>query len=103
VGDGLLLGSPPSWSKGMVETTLALLEHEGRSRADYGLEAMVDFSFGPERWAEEIRAWQDLGGTHLTLRAMDVAIDVVGGKRMEYRGPQDYIDALRAFKQETGL
>ena len=64
---------------------------------------MVDFSFGPERWGPELEAWQKLGGTHLSLRAMDVAIDVVGGKVMNYHGPQDYIDALRTFKTETGL
>ena len=103
VGDGLLLGSPPSWSKKILATTFELLEKEGRSRADFGSEAMIDFSFGPDRWASEIATWRELGGTHLTLRAMDVATDSVGGTPMGYAGPQAYIDALRSFKAETGL
>jgi probable F420-dependent oxidoreductase len=103
VGDGLLLGSPPSWSKKLMATTFELLDKAGRSRAEFGSEAMIDFSFGPERWASEIATWRELGGTHLTLRAMDIAVEVMGGKPVGYAGPQAYIDALRSFKAETGL
>jgi probable F420-dependent oxidoreductase len=103
MGDGLLLGSPPSWSKKMLATLDEALAHEGRSRTDFGTEASIDFSHGPETWAKEIESWRELGGTHLSLRAMDTAVEVSGGKHMGYDGPQAYIDVLRTFAKATGL
>ena len=38
----------------------------------------------------------------VSLRAMDMASEAVGAKRVGYRGPRDYIDALETFRREVG-
>jgi hypothetical protein len=56
-----------------------------------------DFSSPRESWAEEIRHWEEIGGTHVSLRAMDVASEFVGERIVGYQGPQSYIEALETF------
>ena len=46
--------------------------------------------------------WQEAGGTHLSLRAMDTGAALVGVKHVGYKGPADYIRALETFKKEIG-
>ena len=46
--------------------------------------------------------WKEWGGTHLTMRAMDTAVEASGGTHVGYRGPQDYLDALEKFKKAVG-
>ena len=43
-----------------------------------------------------------MGATHFSMRAMDTAAEVVGGKPMGYDGPADYINALKTFMKEVG-
>jgi len=99
LGDGLVLGVSPSMGEGMLAHALEQLEAAGRDRASFGTEAVVDFSHGPERWTAELERWRGLGGTHLALRAMDTAAEVVGAHHVGYEGPQAYIDALRRFRE----
>ena len=102
LGDGLLFATAPSVVKGLLERARERLDALGRDPDGFGSEAFVDFSYGPERWQSELEQWRECRGTHLTLRAMDVAVEVVGGKRVGYAGPQSYIDALRSFREEVG-
>ncbi|MCH2173886.1 LLM class F420-dependent oxidoreductase [Myxococcota bacterium] len=74
-----------------------LIEAEGRDLEGFGAEASVDFSAGPDAWRSEFEAWKDAGGTHLSLRAMDTAAELVGAKHVGYSGPQAYLDALEQF------
>ena len=66
-------------------------------RRSFGAEAVVDFSSDPDTWRRELDLWRELGGTHLSLRAMDTAAELVGARRVGYRGPQHYIEALESF------
>ncbi len=102
LGDGIILATQPSSIQGLWEKTLEEVDRAGRSRADFGGEASVDFSLDRDRWGKEAELWRSLGGTHLSLRAMDTAAEAMGLKHVGYKGPQDYIDALRVFKQEIG-
>ena len=101
LGDGLLLASAPTTVEPMVHRVRELLEKYGRRASDYPIEAFVDFSHGPERWERELELWKKLGGTHLSLRAMDTAARYVGAAHVGYDGPQAYIDALVAWKKAT--
>ena len=74
-----------------------MLEAEGRSVEGFGAEATVDFSLGPDAWRSEFEAWKAAGGTHFSVRAMDTAAELIGAKRMDYAGPQAYIDVLAEF------
>jgi probable F420-dependent oxidoreductase len=98
LGDGVIFGAGPSLSLGLLEKALTELDEQGRPRDHFGAEAMIDFSFGAQTWEKELALWEKAGGTHLSLRAMDTAVQVVGGRHVGYEGPQAYIDALREFK-----
>lgn len=101
VGDGFLHGTSPSRVERIQRELQELLEAEGRDPASFGTEAVVDFS-RPETWGPELERWQELGGTHFSLRAMDTAAEFVGEKRVGYKGPHAYIDALERFRKEIG-
>ena len=97
VGDGMLFGTYPSRMRGLHALALQELDKLGRDRASFGAEAGVDASDTPDTWAREAALWREVGGTHLTVRAMDTAAEFVGHKRVGFRGPQDYIAVLERF------
>ncbi len=101
LGDGFLFGMPPRRAKRMLEDMKQRLGKHGRTPgAAFGLEAVVDHSHAPEERAADLAFWREAGGTHVSLRAMDTAAEMVGGVRMNYAGPGDYIAALEAFRSE---
>jgi probable F420-dependent oxidoreductase len=102
-GDGLYFGAAPSRVRRLWEGVVVSLREAGRAVADFGSEASVDFSADSDGWAKELEIWREAGGTHLSLRAMDTAAEQVGARRVGYRGPQDYIDALRRFCSALGF
>jgi len=94
VGDGFIFGTNPRRVRGDFERVRELLSEQGRDPADFGYDASIDFSAGEEHWRSHLELWQELGGTHLSLRAMDTAAELVGERRVGYSGPKAYIDAL---------
>ena len=102
LGDGVIFGAGPKMTTPLLQQTHVELDKIGRSRDGFGAEALIDFSLGEAVWEDEFALWQKLGGTHVSLRAMDTAVELGGGKRMNYAGPQAYLDALRRFKAVVG-
>jgi probable F420-dependent oxidoreductase len=98
-GDGFLFGTSPSRMLGLLAQLREQLAKAGRADAEFGVEAVVDFSDPHDSWGRELERWREAGGTHLSLRAMDTASALVGAKHVGYRGPRDYIDALETFKR----
>lgn len=96
-GDGFIFGSSPERMQTMFARVQELLEAEGRDPATFGADASIDFSAGEESWQRNVELWKKLGGTHISLRAMDTAAEFSGEKHVGYSGPQAYIDALEAF------
>jgi probable F420-dependent oxidoreductase len=101
-GDGFLFGAAPSRMLGLLASLRERLAAEGRDGAGFGSEAVVDYSAPRDSWGRELELWREAGGTHASLRAMDTAAEVVGARRVGYRGPRDYIDALETFRREVG-
>ena len=101
-GDGFLFGTSPSRMAGLLASLREQLAKEGRAIAEFGAEAVVDFSDPHDSWAGEIERWRAAGGTHVSLRAMDTGSQLVGAKHVGYRGPRDYIDALATFRRAVG-
>jgi probable F420-dependent oxidoreductase len=99
-GDGFLFGTSPSRMVGLLASLREQLAAEGRANADFGTEAVIDFSAPRDSWAAEVERWRAAGGTHVSLRAMDTASKAVGAVHVGYRGPRDYIDALETFRRE---
>jgi probable F420-dependent oxidoreductase len=102
-GDGVFFAASPSRVRPLWEGVSEGLRKAGRPLAAFGSEASVDFSDGADSWAREVDLWRKAGGTHLSLRAMDTAAELMGARRMGYRGPSDYVDALRKFQAAIGF
>jgi probable F420-dependent oxidoreductase len=100
-GDGFLFGTSPSRMIGLLASLREQLTAQGRAGDDFGTEAVVDFSAPRDSWAKEIEQWRAAGGTHVSLRAMDTASELVGAKHVGFRGPRDYISALETFAREV--
>jgi probable F420-dependent oxidoreductase len=96
-GDGFQFGAAGRGVRAHWAQVKELLAKEGRELAGFGAEATVDYSDGPETWRSELEAWREVGGTHFSLRAMDTAAELVGAKRVGYRGLRDYVKALEEF------
>jgi probable F420-dependent oxidoreductase len=65
------------------------VKEAGRDPKALGLEGRITLpGKEPEHWATEIKAWQDLGATHLAV--------VTGGGGL--RSPREHIEVLRRFK-----
>ena len=97
IGDGFQFGAAGPAFRKHWERVKELLKENGRSADDFGAEVTVDFSHGPDTWRAEFEAWQEAGGTHFSLRAMDTAAELVGAKHIGYESPRGYIDALEQF------
>ena len=99
LGDGFIFGTTPTRMRALLATLHEHLREEGREPAEFGAEAIADFSDDPGQWVREREVWEKCGGTHLTLRAMDTAAEFVGARRVGFDGPQAYIDALETFRK----
>ena len=97
VADGFIFGSTPTRMRGLLERLRELLDDAGRGEVAFGADAHIDFSSDPDSWGVEVETWRKLGGTHLSLRAMDTAAQFVGAKPVGFSGPAAYIDALETF------
>jgi probable F420-dependent oxidoreductase len=101
-GDGFIFGTAPSRMLGLLGQLREALDRQRRGDTPFGADAVVDFSMPRDAWGDELAAWRENGGTHVSLRAMDTAAEFVGAKHVGYKGPRDYIDALETFRREIG-
>ena len=93
MGDGLIpLFNPNHAGKAALERLWELLAKYGRDRSQFGLEAQVSLSAGPEKWAAHADAWRQLGANYICVRTMNAGL----------QSPQDHIDALKTYKAEVG-
>lgn len=68
------------------------LADNGRSRADFGVEARMSFGKNgtdPEGWHAHVQAWQETGVTHLTLNTMGIG----------FQSPQEHLNAIQIFAE----
>ena len=66
----------------------------GRDPVGIGIEGRASIGGGsPDDWAAEVEAWRELGATHLGVNTMGAGLT----------SPADHIDALRRFKEATGV
>jgi probable F420-dependent oxidoreductase len=103
IGDGFIFGTTASKMLGMLDQLRGHLTAEGRDPKTFPTEAVIDFSSPPDEWLADLEAWQNAGGTHLAVRAMDTAAEFVGVARAGLNAPSDHIRALEHFAAEVGL
>jgi probable F420-dependent oxidoreductase len=70
------------------------LQENGRSRADFGLEARLNYADGgPDLWAARATGWAQAGADFLAVNTMRAGLE----------GPRQHIQALQTFAGEVGL
>ncbi len=93
LGDGIIPQFLPNDAgKATLERIDGYLAKNGRSRADFGIEAQVNYGVGPDKWAAHAESWRELGANYICVRTMNAGLET----------PQDHIDAIRRYKAEVG-
>jgi len=87
IGDGFIFGGGSSDGLAGLEQIRGYLAEQDRDPAGFGIEAMLNYQSGPERWAEEVDAWRQAGADYVSMRGMGAGLE----------RPQDHIDALRHY------
>ncbi len=88
LGDGWFPQMPPDRARPMIERLREYALQEGRDPGTIGIEARVSIAGKDEEtWISEVRAWQELGATHLAVNTMGAG----------WKGANDHIDAIQRF------
>jgi probable F420-dependent oxidoreductase len=97
LGDGFIFGVANKAACEALAQMRAGVSAAGRDPDAFGAETIVDYTAGAERWRQELQAWQSAGGTHFSMRAMDVGAESMGVKPAGLRTPRQRIAALETF------
>ena len=97
IGDGFIFGSGQRQNLEALAVVRAELEKAGRQPGDFGVEVLLNYQSGPDRWRGEIETWRDEGADYVAMRAM-----AVRGKGPGVQSPQGHIDALRTYWEAVG-
>jgi probable F420-dependent oxidoreductase len=84
---------PGDDAKATVERLKLFAQEAGRDAAAIGMEPRINLSDGdPEFWQEQVRQWQEMGATHVSVNTMRAGLN----------SPQDHINAIQQFKEVVG-
>lgn len=97
MGDGFIFGGGHAQNLESMTKLQVFLNAEGRTRENFGLEALLNYQSGPDKWAEEIVDWQDLGAEFVSMRAMALRDQGEG-----LSSPQAHIDVLSTYWDVVG-
>jgi probable F420-dependent oxidoreductase len=97
LGDGFLFGAASRPMQALCEALRRELEAAGRAGAPFGIESVIHYAEGPERWRAAAEAWKALGATHFSMRAMDTGAAVIGEKTAGFTTARQHIEALEPF------
>ena len=99
-GDGFIFGRSGPTIVSALESLSSLLAEEGRGRATFGAEMLVDYALGPETWHQHTEAFERAGGTIVSMRAMSTGAGYMKVDVPNFTSPQQHIDALDVFMRE---
>jgi hypothetical protein len=60
---------------------------------------MIDYSLGPDVWAEQVQAWEASGGSVLSVRTMSTGAAYHGAPYAQLNDPAAHIAALTTFSR----
>jgi probable F420-dependent oxidoreductase len=72
----------------------------GRGDDDFGLETILGFGFGAKAWHDARKDWEEVGVTHLSMRAMSSTAEFIGEPDPGFTSPRQHIEALEVFMRE---
>jgi probable F420-dependent oxidoreductase len=96
-GDGFVFGSVSSHTYQRAARLRALLAECGRDPDRFPMETMIDYSLGPGGWQQQASAWEESGGSILSIRTMSTGAAYHGVARVELPDPDSHIAALGEF------
>jgi probable F420-dependent oxidoreductase len=96
-GDGFIFGSASPHTYQRARRLRELLAEHGRDPDAFTIETMIDYSLGPQVWAEQASAWEAAGGSILSIRTMSTGAGYHGVPQAELSDPAAHITALSAF------
>ena len=70
LGDGFIFGSGQRQNLAALAEVRTALRQAGRAPDAFGVEALLNYQSGPERWREQVQAWVDAGADYVAMRAM---------------------------------
>lgn len=100
IGDGFSFGSPNDAMLRLARLLREELAKAGRQDANFGCETILNFALGPAAWHEARKSWEEVGLTHLSMRAMSTGAKLMGEADPGFSSPRQHIDALEVFAQE---
>ena len=80
-----------------MKTLQEYLAANNRSSDDFGIEALLNYQSGPDKWAEEIQAWEAVGADYVSMRGM-----ALRGQGDGLSSPQEHIDILSTYWDVVG-
>lgn len=89
IGDGFILGSGTRDAKQVVGQLRGYVAEAGRDPADFGIEGMVGYQAGPDRWVEAADTWREAGAQYISMRDMNAGIE----------GAEAHLAALREYAE----
>ncbi len=96
-GDGFVFGSHGPRTHRRAARLRELLAEQGRDPGAFPMEAMIDYSLGPQAWTDEVPEWEAHGGTILSVQTMSSG---TGYDRVQHNtlgSPAEHIAALGEF------
>lgn len=93
IADGFIVARASEGSLPFVENMRRRVAANGRDPAAFGIEAILGYAAGPERWGKDIEAWRAAGASHVSIVGMNCGID----------GAKGHIAMLRTYAEAVGL
>ena len=97
LGDGFIFGSGQRQNLAALAEVRTALRQAGRALDAFGVEALLNYQSGPERWREQVQAWVEAGADYVAMRAM-----ALPGQGDGLESPQAHIDALQEYWRVVG-
>ena len=97
LGDGFIFGSGQRQNLAALAEVRTALRQAGRAPDAFGVEALLNYQAGPERWREQVQAWVEAGADYVAMRAM-----ALPGQGDGLESPQAHIDALQEYWRVVG-
>ncbi len=100
IGDGFVFGRSGPAVVTSLATLGSMLAEQGRAPSTFGSEAMVDYALGAAVWHEHVQAFEEAGGSIMSLRAMSTGSAYMNVPVPNFTSPAQHINALEVFMSE---
>ena len=102
IGDGFIFGRSGPTVVEALTTLRSLLVEQGRDPATFGSEMLIDYALGPETWHEHAAAFEQAGGSIISMRAMSTGSAYMKVPVPNFSSPAQHVEALEVFMREMG-